>query len=1301
MSTNKHNHNQIKEKEKVLKKVRDFEKSPLSFFIRKRKLTFLVIVLLILVGIFQIGNLPKEREPEVEIPFGIVSTAYPGASPIDIEEQVTKEIESQIADLDGIEEISSSSSFGFSQIQVEFEADQDLDQSLRSLKDKVDEAKPQLPQDASDPNVQEFNVDDIAVLVFSLRGHNYDKSELKEYAKNLKDKLKSIQNVNKVEVIGGQEREIQVIANPEKLNELGLGNNSVIETIKAFNTNFPVGSVEINDYNYALRVQNQFQKADEIADLVVAQKDGRTIKVSDVAEVKETFEEVETISRISIEGDEPEESVSIHVYKRTGGDVTKVAEEARKIVNENKGIVYPNDVEIIVTTDTAEYTEDSINTLIENGVGTIIIILALLILFVGFRESVITSLAIPFSFFISFSVLAFTDQSLNGISLFSLVLALGLLVDSAMVIVEGMYEKINKHKTGGYEAAMMSVKEYSAPLTSGMLTTVAAFFPLLFVKGIMGEFMRVIPITVISTLVAALFVALTIVPAIGAAFLKPKGKTKNKQRKKYLDQIIQNKHYQYLTLILSILVLIVLFSLPFEGLIINIFIGLFVVLTFLLALSINVLKTGMERLIEIYDRNIERIINKRNKRIRILSLALAGLVISLMIPIISIIFPKIAILEIRDFGGFDAEQFSISIEMPEGTVLEETANTVSKVEDIVQELDHVENFVSSIGSGGENQATVTVNLVETEQREATSSEISDTAREKLKQISSGEATIQETEAGPPGGSPLEFRVAGDDLEQLETLSEDLKNKLDELEGTIEVKSDLEYLPGEFLIQFQPRILAQYGLNTAQVALELRNGIAGNDDLEILRQGEEIKIRISYPQDEVRNINELRNIQILTPDNQSIAVGELAQIKLSPSISSINRVDQKRAVRITGKTDEGHNPNEVMAQFKENIGNYPLPAGYEIIYGGETQELQEIYMDMFVKMLIGVILIIFILVTQFNSYRQTLIIVYTVPLAMIGVIWGMTISRLALDIPAFVGIISLWGIVVNDSIILIDQVNLNRKKGHYLLKAVTRAGKSRMQPILLTTATTVFGLLPLSIRDPNWRNMGFSIIFGLTFSTILVLVVVPTMYVNLYKFSLKVKENIDIGKAKLAKFWLRVVAFIIDLIIAELASILLIFVFTQITNLLLGPASLNPAVMIITNLILLLVYNVFMMYHFGTTLGKAFVEIRVVSLNKIGVDLKRIFLRETVKLLLFILFLGLFGFFMFSLSQYISNIEEFGALKALIKKPFPIVSSILFFGYLIIIKKVLLSKKRLLHDRLAKTKIIDANTDDVKIYGQVK
>jgi HAE1 family hydrophobic/amphiphilic exporter-1 len=850
-----------------------------------------------------------------------------------------------------------------------------------------------------------------------------------------------------------------------------------------------------------------------------------------------------------------------------------------------------------------------------------------------------------------------------------------------MVIVEGMHHRIQKYKMSGYAAAVLSIKEYAAPLTAGMLTTVAAFFPLLFVKGIMGEFLKGIPIVVISTLISALFVAISIVPTIGSSILKPKKEGKEDQKEENSFSRIYNK--------------------------------------------INFFPKIIKFFTKIYGNKIESIIADRGNRLIVLISAWILLIISFAIIAISLQFPEANLIKIQSFGKVDQDEFWITLEMPQGTNLEQTNEIVKKIEEKVYELPEVENFVTSVGSGigrsvdggNQNVANIFINLNKQENREITSLEIAEIAREKLASITQGKVEVVELEEGPPGGATLEIKLVGEELVDLERISNDLKGILESLDGSENIKTDMEFLPGEFMINFNEDILSSYGLSPLQVALEIRNGISGNDSVEVKREGEEIDINLKYKKGEIQNINELKNLSINTPTGEVVALQEVAEISLESSISSITRIDEERTVRITGRNRDDIAPNEIIKKFQEKVKDYNLKEGYSIVYGGETEEQNEIYMDMFMKMLIGAVLIIFILVAQFNSYKQAFIIIITVPLSMIGVIWGMAITNLTLDIPAFIGIISLWGIVVNDSIILIDQINVFRKREDCnLVKAVVNAGKSRMQPILLTTSTTVFGLLPLSITEPGWRNMGFSIIFGLSFSTLLTLIIVPSLYVLLIKLRLKRKERNaeEIKNLKYSGFGLRLVSFFIDVsivfVIYQFIGLIIELIGEKTGFTLIGHNFLTG---ILLYIIVHLAYFLSMTFFFERSLGKSITETAIVSKrkNQTQISFGQAIIRESLKLsgfLSLVLSLSGIGFlFNYFKPEEIEQVEEAASTAAevlpedvklslwmIILIILGILIAILYFVFYLI--TVFYSKKKSFHDRLAETMVVDDYQDPRKI-----
>lgn len=1058
------------EKEEVLEEAKKFEKSPWIFLIRKSKLTYLIIIFLFIFGMLTISNLPRELQPEVEIPYAVVATAYPGASPLDVEQQVTKKIENQISNISGIKQINSTSSLGISTVTVEFEADEDLTESIRKLQDEVQKTENDLPDDAITPQVIEISFSDQAIFVATLSSDQYDVADLKQFAENLKDKLKGIPYVSEVKVVGGRERIVEVNVDQQKIAQHNISLSSLTGILSANNFDLPAGTLSLDNYKYSLRVVGEFNNAQEVAKIPIAYEDEKPILLEDVATVKDGFSKETSKSRLSINQDVPKEAVSIQLYKKTGGDITEVASQAAAAVENGRGIEYPEDVGVEITTNNADYITESINTLSFNGLETVMIILLLLFVFLGWREALLAGLAVPFSFFISFIVMSSLGESLNFLSLFALVLALGLLVDSAIVVVEGMYRKVGYYGISGYNAAILTIKEYAAPLLSGMLTTVAAFFPLMFVIGIIGEFLKVIPIVVNSTLIAALFVALTIIPAIGALILKPKNKSEDKEEKECKFKLLKKFKKRCS-------------SKPREH---------------------RWASRIFNKISRKYYNFIPRIIgSKRNRR---LLLSAVGILF-----VLSMILPISGLLKIQSFSSVDSNFFFVNIEMPKGSLLEKTDEATRKVEEVILQEENVVNFTTSVGSGmgmdimdssggnsSTNEASIKVNLVDKNDRDLKSHEILSQLRPKIeKVVTEAKISFVEEESGPPGGAPIELRVVGDDLLTLENLAQEIKNKLAAIPTVIEAQTSVKFAPGEFVFIPNKDILSREGLSVAGVAGELRTGVSRNDESEISKDGDEIKINIGFDEEQLKSFSEVKEILITTPTGKKLAISELGEIKLQASLSSITRRDKERVVTVTAKTDGG-NATEITQQLQAELETFNLPSGYRVDYGGEQEDTMKTFRDMFMKMIIGIILILFILIIQFNSYKQVLIILSTIPLALIGVFIGMAISRLILDIPAFIGIVSLAGIVVNNSIILVDQINKEIRDKKRLVEAVQHAGFTRLRPIILTSITTIFGLLPLSITQPDWRNMGFTIIFGLTFSGFLTLFVVPSIFVSFYR-----------------------------------------------------------------------------------------------------------------------------------------------------------------------------------------------------------
>ena len=1032
-----------------------------GFFIKHFRFSYLIIGAIFLFGVMSLVTLPRESDPEVKIPFAVVNTVYSGASPEDIEYLITNKLESEIDNLKDLDELTSSSNIGFSSIFVQFDPEVDMSEAMRNLRDAVDTAKPRLPAEAEDPVVTEIRANDFPLITFSLFG-NYNNAQLQEYADLMQDKLENISGVSKAPILGELKKEYQITIDQQKINGYGLDISMVSNVIAASNIDMPLGNIKIDGYKYSLRTEGRFVEIEPLKNLIITYYQDQPIYLKDIAEIQDTFKEKTTISRLSVDGGQPQNTISIQVYKKTGGNILEIVKNAKEEIaklKDNKRV--PEDLNIKITNDNSVYIEKDLNTLGRSAIQTIFLIILIIFIAMGWKESSLAIFVIPLTFLSSFFFMKTIGFTLNSMTTFSLILSLGLLVDTSIVIMEGIFEAMEHKGMSALQAALHSLATFKLALISGTMTTISAFVPMLLISGVMGEYLKYIPLTILFTLASSLFISLTILPMLASRILR---------RKKNRHDKASESHQK------SKLMKIIDPEVP------------------LLEKMLIPVKIKYEKL-------LKKLLPNRKYR-RTLIWSFIGLFV------ISVLFPIIGLMKVEMFPEFDFDYFFINIETPTGTVIEETEAKIKSIEEYVRTIEECENYVMVIGSsqgwGWDSGSTkthlanITVNLIDPDDREKTSNELAQEARNYFNQYNREDLkiTIPPMTGGPPAGSPIEVRVAGDDLNELNRIAGDIQKFLGEIDGPIDIKTDLENTTGQFVISLDQNRLSYYNLTVAQVAISLRQIIYGTSASEVTKEGKDIKIQIKYDDQNFNNIEDIKNILISSPKGQ-ISLSAISQINFKPSISSIQHKDSTRVIRISSSLKNGYNAIKTFKELATKLENYEVPKNYFIDYGGEHEDIEKSFKEMFTTLIVAVLLIITILVLQFNSFKQPLIIMFTLPLSLIGVVFGLTILRLNFSISAFIGVISLVGIVVNDAIVLISRINYNiRKTKMEFIPAIHEAALSRLQPIILTTVTTVIGLLPLAFADPFWAGLSYSIIFGLTFATVLTLVVVPALYVTL-------------------------------------------------------------------------------------------------------------------------------------------------------------------------------------------------------------
>ncbi|MDF1496781.1 MAG: efflux RND transporter permease subunit [Patescibacteria group bacterium] len=1049
----------------LVSQAEEFGKTAWTFFVNRWRLTILVLLALVIWGVIGLVSLPKEADPEVVIPIAVVSTVYPGASPADMEKLVTDKIEERIDRVSDVKQITSASREGVSSITVEFEASADLETSIRKLKEEVDNVKTDLPEDATDPIVTEIRMDDQAIVTISLLG-DLAPDDLQSYGEDLQSLLEQTPKVSKVNLYGIEEKQMQVFVNISAMEGYGLSIGQIVSQINANNSDMPIGSLVLDDYYYQASLKGQLTNTEDLLNLPIATINGQNLFLRDVAEVREYFAPATSEASVYLAEDGLEKrSVTLEIYKQAGGNVLDMVDETKVKIEQFKKDTLPPGVDVFVANDYSEFIRDDINTLGKSAVQTIIIIFIVLFIALGFREAFLTSLSVPLIFAIGFGTLFLIGETLNSLTLFALILSLGLIVDTSIVIMEGIHENIYEHKLSPKQAAYLAVKMYKSPLIASTLTTISVFVPMAMMTGIMGEYIKHLPITITAVLIASLFVAIFILPAIAVFFF-----TVFKQKK------IRKPLLSYI----------------------------------------------VEPLSRWHQKILKKILPSRKRR-------WSWVVGMIGLMILAFSFIPIGLLKVEMFPSIDVDFIFVNITAPVGTTLEETAKITKEVEAYIREIDEVDNYITVLGSGGvsfglggggsggSNKSAITVNLVKSDDgREKKSYVISEELRNKIKSITSAEVEIQEASAGPPSGAPIEVRIYGENIEDANNTAKNIVTFLEDIDGAEEITTDIETGTGEFYFKLKREKLAYYGLSAGQVAGELRTAVFGNDSVKILKDGDETPIvvqldfrnedclndkaiqlverrdKVTLCRSNPENITDIQNLMIASPKGM-VMLGELADLELHSTVTSIRHQDRERIVRVQAYNREDVPIVDIVTQLQEKVAEIELPSGVRVAYGGEMEDITESYVSLGYAMIVGFLLIVFLLVLQFRSFKQPFIIMFILPLSLIGVFAGLALLGRNFSFPGFIGIVALLGVVVNDSIVLIDRINYHINTGREQIDAIITAAGERLQPIILTSVTTAMGVLPLAFANELWGDLAWAIVFGITSSTVLTLIMVPIFY----------------------------------------------------------------------------------------------------------------------------------------------------------------------------------------------------------------
>jgi len=1009
----------------------------------KPVLVTLITIILVLLGIIGLRNLPLEEMPKVNVPWIVVAIPYPGAAAEDIEQKLTVKVDEKLNGIKHLKYLYSYAREGASVHVIEMYERADKQDALNEIKDKVDQIKREFPQDVEEPIIEDIAFDSVPIILVNVTG-DVDPHTLKEIAKDIKTEIEAIPGVREVAYYGGLEKEVQVQVDPRKMEQYHLSYSVLIAALQQQNANLPGGYLKLNSYEYLVRTEGKFKDVLDIGSTVVAVRAGHPIFLSEVAEIKDTHKKIDTYSRYN-----GIPTVSLVAYKQTEINTMRTTRAIKQIAAEYSSRL-PEAVKITTTMDKGDDISLMVKQLSSNAFYGLLFVLFTLMIFMGLRNSILIAIAIPFSLFVGFLFMWFAGFSLNMITMFSLILIIGLVVDGAMIVGENIYHYFEKG-LNPVDASKEGISEVGTAVISADLTTISAFFPMIFIAGIMGQVMSYMPYVVIFALVGSIIIDHFTLPMIASKYMRPSKKEKEMKRFARIF-FIGNRFFRFL--------------------------------------------------IRYYKPLLRWAIFHRKT---VISAALVSFFIALFII-------GAGVIKVDFFPKEDMGRFNINFELPMGSTVEKTNRIAREIERLIAQTPEVKEYVSTIGNTGMIMSDLTetasggsgpeygkilINLGYDNERKRSQAEVIEELDSKLAEIPGIKYSFFEVEMGPPVGRPVAIQIYGEEFEELKNISQTVENHLKSIPGTRNIQNSFQENKPQVSIKVDRTNAAKHGITAQEITIQVMAAFLGFEATEIMLGDELVDVRVINKEAHRQSFEDVLDTPIFSISGIKIPLSQLARVDITEGIYRINRRNLRRSVTVDCDVEKGYTPQDIFASLQKLMESTPPPQGYILEYGGEEEERQRSFESITRVMFLGLILIFFILTAQFDSFKQPLVILFTVPLSIIGVVTGLLLTRLTFSFMAFVGVVALVGIVVNDGIVLIDFINQRRRRGVDLITAIFDAGPRRLRPVILTTATTIGGLLPITLNlgggGSFWAPLGTSIIFGLLFATILTLFVVPSLY----------------------------------------------------------------------------------------------------------------------------------------------------------------------------------------------------------------
>ncbi len=1022
----------------------------------KRPVAILMCVLIVLMlGGVSLSKIPVDLMPNISLPIAIVSTSYSGVAPQEIEAIVTKNIENAIATVNNIKSIQSISNEGNSIVIAEFNSGTDMDFAALQMREKIDMIKGYLPDDVGDPLVMKIDPNMLPIINISVTKADFsDEIALKRFTEeHIKPKLERLVGVASVSISGGRTQEIQVNVDPEKAAGYGVSLNQIMSMLQTENLNLPGGAIEYADKKLLVRSTGEFKNIEQIKNIPIPLQSGTIVYIRDIAEVLDTNKPIDSYSRTN-----GRNSISLSLQKQTNANTVNVT---RAVKNELDNIKkeYP-DLNIAIVFDQGDFIEKAVGNVASNAIiGGILAVLILFIFLKNMRTTLIIATAIPISIIATFVLIYFAGVTINIVSLGGLALGVGMLVDNAIVVLENIY----RHRNEGYneiEAALYGTQEVGRAILASTLTTIVVFLPIVFTEGIATKIFKEMALTITFSLMASLIVALSFIPMLSSKFLKI-AKPHEVPEKKAINKIFHKWDK-----------------------------------------AIN----GIDQL---YQKILVWVLkHKKKTAFIVLGVFLFSL---LLLPFIGSEF----------FPAMDQGMFNIDIELPKGSLIENTNEVAKGLEDLLSKIPEIETMHVSVGGSNilsgmrgsiGDSATINVTLKPLSERNRSTSEIVEEVRKSIKNIAGAEIKVEDLSTsfvGMSSGSAVSIQISGPNLEILRHISKDIEKMVMYTDGTRQVKSNISGGRPEAQIYINRDKASAYGLSTAQIASVIRTAVDGRIATTYKLDGTEIDIKVQYPEEKRKTLEQLKSVSLLSPLGMQVPLMDIAQIEIVQGPISINRADQERYVRVTGDVF-GRSTGDVNGELKNKVKDYELPEGYTIKFTGEDQQMVEAFSSLKLALILSVFLVYMVMAIQFESLVHPLTIMFSVPVAYSGSIIGLAITNNPLSVPAYVGVIMLAGIVVNNAIVLVDYINTLRQRGLDKEAAIIKAGPTRLRPILMTTLTTILAMIPLALGLGEGAEamapMAIVVIFGLTTSTLLTLLIVPVIYCLFDELSISIKHG---------------------------------------------------------------------------------------------------------------------------------------------------------------------------------------------------